>query len=194
MILQSALFTQLALQTTTSNSQWWWLFIVGLILLVAFFYWWQQVSEKDLATLVAFEKQHPQGLAMPPGFSLPAAASDAPDDHDHGVHGHGVHGHDAHDAHGETAVFTPADPDDLKRIEGIGPKIADLLNQAGIFTYAQLAAAAVADLNQILEKAGPRYELADPASWPQQAKLAAVGDWTALDALQETLKGGRQAK
>lgn len=189
MTLQSALFMQIALQTTTSGADWWWLIIVGLILLVAFFYWWRRVSQDDRAATVAFEKKHPLALAMPAGFvpDMVTAVSDH-DDHTHGEH----HSHD-HD-HEETAVTAPITPDDLKRIEGIGPKIAELLNEAGIYTFAQLADTDAADVEQILEKAGPRYKLADPASWAQQAKLAALADWTALEALQDTLKGGRHAE
>lgn len=85
----------------------------------------------------------------------------------------------------------PSAPDDLKMIEGIGPKIAGLLNEAGISTFAQLAAADVADLNALLEKASLR--IANPATWPEQAALAARGDLDGLQALQDSLKGGRKA-
>jgi len=100
----------------------------------------------------------------------------------------------------EAAVAVPAieppaaaiKPDDLKRIEGIGPKIADILNAHGILAFSQLAATDVQRLQRILEEAGPRFQLADPESWPEQAKLAAAGDWTALASLQDRLKGGRR--
>jgi len=82
-------------------------------------------------------------------------------------------------------------PDKLERIEGIGPKISKLLQEAGIATFEQLAATEVSRLEQILQDADLR--LADPATWPEQARLAAAGDWKALDALQEDLKGGRRA-
>ena len=85
----------------------------------------------------------------------------------------------------------PPKPDDLKRIEGIGPKIAALLQEAGIRTYAQLAAAGVSRLEAILAEAG-LSALAKPATWPEQASLAAAGDWEALKALQNELKGGRR--
>lgn len=88
---------------------------------------------------------------------------------------------------------TTAPPDNLKRIEGIGPKISTLLNSAGITTFAELAETDVRRLHQILEEAGPRYQLANPETWPEQARLAAGGDWTALNALQEELRGGRRA-
>ena len=85
----------------------------------------------------------------------------------------------------------PLKPDDLKRIEGIGPKISALLQGAEIKTYAQLAAAGVSRLEEILAEAG-LSALAKPATWPEQANLAATGDWEALEALQNELKGGRR--
>jgi hypothetical protein len=82
--------------------------------------------------------------------------------------------------------------DDLARIEGIGPKIASIFQEAGIKTFAQLAKTDVNRLNQILHEAGI-IGIADPATWPEQAKLAAVGKWKELDAWQKELKGGRVA-
>ncbi len=195
MFLQPALVSPLALQTESGNSDWWWLFLLGLILLIAFLYWWRRVSEEDLETIVAFEKDYPQALAMPAGFVPPAGATAvAAAEHDtHPDHGHGEDAAEAAHAD-ETAVSASQTPDNLQRIEGVGPKIAELLNAAGITTFDQLANTAVTDLQKILEEAGPRYQLADPASWPQQADLAAQADWTALEALQESLKGGRHTE
>jgi len=85
----------------------------------------------------------------------------------------------------------PPTPDDLKRIEGIGPKISSVLQAAGITTFAQLAATAVSRLRQILTEAG-LAALADPTTWPEQADLAAAGKWDALEVLQDELKGGRR--
>ncbi len=81
--------------------------------------------------------------------------------------------------------------DDLKKIEGIGPKIAGLLTAAGIDTFAKLAAAEQSTLREILDAAGARYRIANPGTWPQQAALAAAGDSAGLKALQAELKGGR---
>jgi predicted flap endonuclease-1-like 5' DNA nuclease len=80
--------------------------------------------------------------------------------------------------------------DDLKRIEGIGPKIAGLLNDAGISTFAQLAKASPKKLADVLTAAGARFRLAKPGTWQQQAKLAAAGKTDALKKLQDELKGG----
>ncbi len=84
-----------------------------------------------------------------------------------------------------------AGADDLKKVEGIGPKIASLLNEAGINTFAELAATDADKIREILEAAGSRYRVHDPATWPQQAGLAAEGKWDELQSLQDELKGGR---
>ncbi len=78
-------------------------------------------------------------------------------------------------------------PNDLKRIEGIGPKTAGLLQAAGITTFAQLAATGVEQIRTILRDAGVR---ANPSTWPEQAGLAATGKWDTLEVLQAELKGG----
>jgi predicted flap endonuclease-1-like 5' DNA nuclease len=82
---------------------------------------------------------------------------------------------------------------DLTKIEGIGPKIAQLLQQGGIATFEALAKAKKAELKKILDAAGTRYQMHDPTTWPQQAKLAANGDWDKLATLQKELKGGKKA-
>ena len=85
-------------------------------------------------------------------------------------------------------------PDDLKRIEGIGPKLSEVLQSAGVTTYAQLADTSVEQIEAILEEADPRLlRLAKPEYWREQAALAAAGQWDALEALQQELKGGRKA-
>ncbi|MBN1221543.1 MAG: DUF4332 domain-containing protein [Anaerolineae bacterium] len=89
------------------------------------------------------------------------------------------------------AIPAPVEPDDLTVIEGIGPKISGLLQAAGVTTLAQLAETDVAQIRQILEDAG-LIRLADPTTWPEQAKLAAAGDWQALQKLQDELQGGRR--
>lgn len=87
-------------------------------------------------------------------------------------------------------VETPPEPDDLTKIEGIGPKIAATFQGAGITTFAQLAATEVEKLQAILDEVGIR--LGDPATWPEQAQLAAAKDWEALETLQDELQGGRR--
>jgi predicted flap endonuclease-1-like 5' DNA nuclease len=92
---------------------------------------------------------------------------------------------DSHDRYANIQI----NPDDLAIIEGIGPRIAEVLNSAGITTFAQLAQTSPARLEEILKAANLR--LADPTSWPEQAQLAASGDMQGLQALQDRLKGGR---
>jgi predicted flap endonuclease-1-like 5' DNA nuclease len=81
--------------------------------------------------------------------------------------------------------------DDLVIIEGIGAKIAELFNQNGIYTFARIAQMTLDDLNAILRAGGPRFQTANPESWAEQARLAANGEWDALEELQNRLQGGR---
>ena len=89
-------------------------------------------------------------------------------------------------------VVAVAVDDDLTRIEGIGPRIATLLKEAGITGFAALAAAHAEQLAAALAAAGPRFRLAQPASWPQQAALLAAGDEAGFAALAAELKGGQR--
>ncbi len=82
--------------------------------------------------------------------------------------------------------------DDLTQIEGIGPKIAELLKAGGIRTWSALAAAPVERLQQILSDAGPTFTGHKPDTWPEQAALAAKGDFEALQKLKDELDGGRR--
>ncbi len=82
--------------------------------------------------------------------------------------------------------------DDLTVIEGIGPKIQELLYQYGIRTYNQLADAEVTRLKEILAEAGPQLAMHDPGTWPSQANLAANDQWEALKSIQGFLKGGKK--
>ncbi|MFK8021092.1 MAG: helix-hairpin-helix domain-containing protein [Pseudomonadales bacterium] len=81
--------------------------------------------------------------------------------------------------------------DDLKIVEGIGPKIEGLLNEAGINSWAELAAADVEMLRTVLADAGSRYSVHNPETWPQQAGLCAKQSWDELQTLQDALDGGR---
>ncbi len=83
-----------------------------------------------------------------------------------------------------------AKADDLKKVEGIGPKIAEIFNNAGIVTFADLAKTSVKKLETILTEAGPRYASKNPGSWPKQAKMAADGKWDELKKWQDEVKGG----
>jgi large subunit ribosomal protein L27 len=82
--------------------------------------------------------------------------------------------------------------DDLKIVEGIGPKIEELMHQAGITTWAELANTDLDKLNAILDEAGPRYRIHDPATWAKQSQMANDGAWDDLQAYQDHLKGGKE--
>jgi large subunit ribosomal protein L15 len=81
--------------------------------------------------------------------------------------------------------------DNLKLIEGIGPKIADTLVAAGVDTFAKLSISDFDTLKVILAEAGGNLASHNPTTWPQQASLAAAGQWDELKELQEKLLGGR---
>ena len=81
--------------------------------------------------------------------------------------------------------------DDLTKVEGIGPKIKGLINDDGIWSFRQLSEVKANRLQSILDKAGPRYRIHNPGTWPDQAKLAADGKWKELEKWQDELKGGR---
>ncbi len=88
------------------------------------------------------------------------------------------------------AEFTTA-PDDLVSLEGIGPQVAAVLNNAGITTFAALAAADPVAIQKTLRAAG--LQMMNPAGWIEQAALAARGDRVGLEKLQNELKGGRRS-
>jgi len=91
------------------------------------------------------------------------------------------------------AGFTLNGPDDLAVIEGIDPKLAGLLNSAGVTTFHELAQSAPVRLRAILADAGPSYRSVNPDTWPEQAELAARNHWRALKSLQEVLVVGVRA-
>lgn len=78
--------------------------------------------------------------------------------------------------------------DNLTQIEGIGPKLAEILKAAGYTSFKAIASASAAELKKVLNAAGSPYNMTDPKTWPMQAKLAADSKWEALDKLQEKLK------
>ena len=81
----------------------------------------------------------------------------------------------------------------MKLIEGVGPKIEQLLHAGNIKSFAMLAKAPVKKLRDILTAAGPRFRMHNPSTWAQQARLARDGKMDALKKLQGELKGGRKA-
>lgn len=88
-------------------------------------------------------------------------------------------------------VVMPYKQDDLKIVEGIGPKIESLLHDGGIKTWRALADAPVGKLKGILNNAGERYRIHDPSTWPEQARLADEHKWDELEEYQDFLSGGK---
>ena len=163
----------------------WWIWIIIFLALVAFvalvIWWWMRsFAEEEEEESVPSPRVAPPAVE-PPEID-PAAAA-------------GLEVATGDDEAPSLEAGAPApEADDLTRIEGIGPKISGVLNAAGITTFAQLAAAEPTRLLQVLEEADPRLlRLADPQTWPEQAELAAAGNWDALQALQDEMKGGRRA-
>ncbi|APX99144.1 50S ribosomal protein L21 [Lacinutrix venerupis] len=78
--------------------------------------------------------------------------------------------------------------DDLKKVEGIGPKIASTLVEAGISTFAELAKTDAAKISEIIADVRGNH-VTD--TWPAQAKLAAEGKWDELKKWQDELDGGK---
>jgi len=141
--------------------------LLGLLI-----WWWWRETERRIqpgAGLMGGRLPEPR----PKVFKLPVAP--APDE-----------------APVELPASAPVAPeaDDLKRIEGIGPKISSVLAASGIRSFDRLAGTAPGQLEEILAASGIR--LADPATWPEQAALAAAGNWEGLALLQSQLKGGRR--
>jgi len=81
--------------------------------------------------------------------------------------------------------------DDLTKIEGIGPKIAEHLNNAGITTFAELAKTKTEKIQEVLDNAGPRYKIHNPKTWAKQSQMAADGKWDELKKWQDELDGGK---
>ena len=82
--------------------------------------------------------------------------------------------------------------DRLQALVGIDDRTVELLNQAGIRTFERLAETSMGELTRLMEAAGPRFALANPLSWAEQAGLFLAEDWVALDELQAELKGEKR--
>lgn len=88
------------------------------------------------------------------------------------------------------AGYVLTGPENLEIIEGIGPGIAHLMRNAGVDTFAKLAAMDVTGLQAILDRGGARFRTANPQTWAEQASLAAHNRWADLRRLQDDLHAG----
>lgn len=82
--------------------------------------------------------------------------------------------------------------DDLKIIEGVGPKIEGILHDMGIKTWQAMADADVDDVKAKLNDAGSQFRIHNPGTWGRQAQLAVDGKWEELEKLQDDLDGGKE--
>lgn len=87
-----------------------------------------------------------------------------------------------------------SDKTNLEIIEGIGPKIKEVLNDARILTFRDLATTPVYRIKDILDSAGSQFASHDPSTWVEQALLAESGQWQQLDELKDYLVAGRVPK
>lgn len=163
----------------TDLSAWWLpllLVLVGLALLLLPAGWsWRGVSRAEEAEADAAVKAL-QAPAAPALLAAPAIAEAAAVEPEPAV---------------EAAAPEPALPDDLTKVEGIGPKMDAALKAAGITTFAQLAGASEDELRAAIAAAGMRFAPSIP-TWPEQAGYAARGDWDGLAAFQAALTAGRK--
>ncbi|AEK22537.1 50S ribosomal protein L21 [Capnocytophaga canimorsus] len=90
----------------------------------------------------------------------------------------------------ETKSGKATKADDLKKVEGIGPKAAEALVAAGVDTFAKLSKKSADEIKTILTEASSTLAHLDPQTWPQQAQLAAEGKWDELKKWQNELNGG----
>jgi predicted flap endonuclease-1-like 5' DNA nuclease len=87
----------------------------------------------------------------------------------------------------QKAGFKLDERSQLRIIKGIGPKMLALLNEAGIYTFADLADCSESRIRHLLQARGALVHLARPVNWIRQAEFAALNQWDALRRLQATL-------
>lgn len=97
-------------------------------------------------------------------------------------------------AYGFSKLKTSAGYDNFEIIEGIGPKINDVMHAAGIHSFVALAELDIPAISRILDAAGPNFKLANPETWAQQSKLCATGQWEKLKTWQDDLVAGVSIK
>ena len=88
---------------------------------------------------------------------------------------------------------TTSEAEDLKKIEGIGPKVEEALIKAGVNSFAQIAKSTPEELMTLISMSEGNFNAVDTTSWPEQAQLAKAGKWDELKELQDRLVGGREA-
>ncbi|MGK0387926.1 MAG: nucleotidyltransferase/DNA polymerase involved in DNA repair [Maribacter sp.] len=92
---------------------------------------------------------------------------------------------------GAKQYFARVKWDDLKVVEGIGPKIEELCHNIGIKTWKALSEAKYDTLKKMLTDAGSRYQMHDPKTWPLQSGMAYKAEWKELKEWQDSHSHGR---
>lgn len=169
----------------------WWtwaLIVVAVVLLLALLWWFlSRRSAEAYPTSSQAEAQDPPSAVE----EEQAKPQFGPEESEVEVDPTFVQPEPVYDAGPTVLEEETVEPDDLKVIEGIGPKIEQVLKDQGIQTYTHLAAMKVPNLREMLEAEG-LAGISDPTTWPEQATLAAEGRWEALEKLQDLLQGGRR--
>ncbi|CAM4119924.1 hypothetical protein ACU8V7_12975 [Zobellia nedashkovskayae] len=91
----------------------------------------------------------------------------------------------------KAAIGKTVKENDLKVVEGIGPKIEGLFQAAGVKTWKALSETSVAKCQEVLKGGGDRYKIHDPASWPMQSKMCYEGKWAELAKWQDEHDHGK---
>ncbi|MBO9584585.1 MAG: hypothetical protein J7574_10550 [Flavobacterium sp.] len=92
----------------------------------------------------------------------------------------------------ENALGKKIKENDLKIVEGIGPKIESLFIEAGIKTWQNLSQTSTEKLQSILDAGGENYAMHNPSTWARQALMAYQGKWKELKDCQDSLLGGKE--
>lgn len=165
-------FSVLLAESEMDTMPWWvWIILIVIMLAAIFWYWINRHAYEPTFEMHPHHDAHgDEDQTAEPQAAPAAIAVETPT------------------RFAEPAV-TPTTADDLKIVEGIGPKVQSVLNGIGIFTFKQLAESDLTAVRKALEAAGYRYM--DPRSWSDQAALAADGRWDELKLMQENLKAGR---
>lgn len=183
--MSSSLFSIMAQSNTGSDWNWLLTFIIFVVVLAVALIIQAFFSKHDAAALEFHEHQeeaHHEAAPQPEPESSAETEVQA-------VAEPALQPQQEPQAEPEPEPQAPAEPDALQKIEGIGPKVASLLKENGITTFAQLVDTPLDKLEEILDS--NKLQMIHPGSWTEQAKLAAAGDWDALQKLQDELKGGR---
>jgi len=92
----------------------------------------------------------------------------------------------------DNSAVTASSADELTKIEGIGPKVSQVLADSGISSFADLAGSDPEAIREMLATAEGNFAGNDPATWPRQAEMARDGKWDELKVWQDELDGGRE--